>query len=459
MEKLLPMQVTQHIIYRPLYVLFALFAFIGLMNMPILVTLWRHSFDDGTYSHAFLIPVISAYLLFDAFKQGKIELRDKFSFLAFFLFLISCVCLFATVRAQMSLGYWLSLLMLLSSASIMLFKPRLALLFPTLYLIFLMPLWGAFTTFLQDMSVAAATGILHFTDIPIYVKDQFISLPAGTFEIANGCSGLRYLLVSLAISSLYVFLYIRNWRSATIFFTFAILGALITNWIRIVSLILIGQYTNMESELMHDHNNFGWYLYVPFMVILFYLGNKLADEPEEQTIQKPAATKPNLTATLLTLVMVSLCSSALLMINRQPINNMSGNQALPSPDIKFYSSLSQRPLPGFEDTGIEQVYQFYCDDLDCKPSYYANVVLPQGWQVVEFRDHKQFAEYVLQQGRRQAHLQLWYQRQDFRTSNVKRFKLMRSKSFLTSNENDKLIWQFRFCDMDCEPLLANEQQE
>ncbi|WP_394171957.1 exosortase [Thalassotalea litorea] len=441
---------------RPLYVLLALFALVAFINTPILTTLWRHSFDDGTYSHAYLIPLISGYLFYDGWQRGQFALRSRFSWFAFSALLLSCFCMIVTVRAQISIGYWLSFILVLASASLMFFKTRLAVIFPTLYLIFLMPLWGSLTGVLQDMSVAAASFLMQFTAIPFYVQDQFISLPAGTFEVANGCSGLRYLLVSLAISSLYVFLYIRKLSSACIFFGFAVLGALVTNWIRIISLILIGQYTNMESELMTDHNNFGWYLYVPFMVILFYLGNKLADDNAPTPSPPKNQQGINKIIAIVTAILLLLSSSYLLLANRPEAQIAQQMPPTPSADIKFYSSVSEQPLAGFEDSGIEQIYLFYCNDLDCKPSYYDNEVLPMGWQVMQFRDHKKYAEYILQKGRQQAHLQLWYQRNEFQTGNVRRFKIMRIKSLFSSAFEDKLVWQFRHCDMQCEPLLAQD---
>ena len=51
----------------------------SLANYPILQTLWAHSFDDGTYSHAYLIPFVSAYLFYTSINDGKLKLRDAIS--------------------------------------------------------------------------------------------------------------------------------------------------------------------------------------------------------------------------------------------------------------------------------------------------------------------------------------------------------------------------------------------
>ena len=147
-----------------------------------------------------------------------------------------------------------------------------------------MPGWGLLTAILQKVSTNAVTFLMSYSGIPTFVEGNFVTIPAGVFEIAGGCSGLRYLIVSLAISSLFSFLYIKNTKKALLFFTVAILGALITNWIRITALILIGEYTDMQSDLMTDHNVFGWYLYIPFMFLLFSCTSDDDNQKTEATL-------------------------------------------------------------------------------------------------------------------------------------------------------------------------------
>jgi exosortase/archaeosortase family protein len=38
---------------------------------------------------------------------------------------------------------------------------------------------------------------------------------------------------------------------------------MLTNWLRITALILIGQYSDMQAEIISDHNMFGWWLFIP----------------------------------------------------------------------------------------------------------------------------------------------------------------------------------------------------
>ena len=58
-----------------------LFVFIWLLNIPIAITLWRHGFDDGTYSHSYLIPFIMLYLYYSLAKVGMIHFSKNVEYL------------------------------------------------------------------------------------------------------------------------------------------------------------------------------------------------------------------------------------------------------------------------------------------------------------------------------------------------------------------------------------------
>ncbi len=234
------------------------------------------------------------------------------------------------------------------------------------------------------------TFIMSFTDIPVFVENEFVTIPAGVFEIARGCSGLRYIIVSLAISSLYVFLYLRTFKSAFIFILFAVVGALVTNWLRIVFLILIGDYTNMESSLMTDHNNFGWYIYVPVALIQFYLGGKLeqADEkmrsinPATEVSSEAAAKNSPLTATVAIATVMTLCfSSYAAQMSIQNSVALTENCETEF-DARSHINLSVNnyslvcSVAGDVNNEQKRVFYFNAEELDNKASFYLNTIIP-----------------------------------------------------------------------------------
>ena len=443
---------------KPFLGILLVLTIVSLLNIPILITLWRHSFDDGTYSHAYLIPVISLYLFYILQKLGKLKFREVLSIPATLIFISSCIALFLTSKAQISLGYWCSLLAVIVSSINMLYQLNRYIAFPSIFLVFIMPIWGLFTNILQDISVSVVTYFMSFTGVPTFVEDNFVTIPAGVFEIADGCSGLRYMIVSLAISSLFSFLYINNIRKTIAFFTLAVFGALLTNWLRITALILIGEYTNMESSLMEDHNTFGWYLFIPFMFILFWWGNKVADidlttqkiDQQPQTISKANETKAgNITnkpalAILLILLGVSSTTFSTLLVPAHPTDNLiNENDLTLKPKIHFYSFLTNNLSS--ENSKVNITYHFSGTELDGKPSYYDNDLIPLGWKVIDQKNRQNVNIYRIMKGLESGIIVSSYEINNQLFSSLKAFKIARLKMALKNVGETKLHWKFIPC--------------
>ncbi len=415
------------------------------------MTIWRYSFDDGTYSHAPLIPLISIYLLYFSFTNNSFKFRQRHSWVAALCLLLAGIFYFISITAQISLGYWLSLLCLLLAAVVFLFCFNINITFPIFFLIFLLPIWGVLTTPLQQLSIAAVSTIMNMTSVPVYIEEQFVHIPSGTFEIAGGCSGLRYLLVSLAISSLYVFLYIRSAINATALIIFAILGALLTNWLRISALIIIGHETEMTSSLMEDHNNFGWYLYIPFMIALFYLGNKLASEvprfEKKTNIIDQTVNLPNLVLVAITISTILFTSTFFFnLFSKQTQNTALIPSAEIQPLIHHYRFVENSSTADFK----YYIYNFDGVELDGKPTFFDHNVIPEKWRVTEQSTHNNWQKIKVNNGKHYALILISYEIDGIFTATAKSFKLLRLKKALQGHRKTKLHWKFITCHEVCQ---------
>ncbi|MGL1957627.1 MAG: exosortase [Colwellia sp.] len=426
----------------------------SLLNTPILATLWRYSFDDGTYSHAYLIPLIVGYLFYALSTAKKLIFRDTISWFALTILLLSAYLLFVTSTAQISVGYWLATLLLLCAAINFLFKPSFKVLFPALYFIFLIPVWGLLSTPLQSLSVFAVNALMGLTSIPVFVENQFVHIPSGIFEIAGGCSGLRYLLTSLAISSLYIFLYLRTVKNTIIFAAIAIFGALLTNWLRIAILIIIGHQTEMTSSLMEDHNMFGWYLYAPFMLLLFKLGGYLTDK-EHIIIQESDPTSNHISSyapnnnsnilswplSLLLITILSLSSTGLKQIfTSDTIKKGDSTESLTvKPNIYNFSAVD---IIVDNNSTTQLLYKFNGNSLEGKPTFFDNNLIPNGWHSIrkEFIETQQII--TIQKGIKKAVLTISYEIDGKHIATIKQFKKERLKKALFGYKETTLHWQF-----------------
>ena len=430
-----------------------------LLNLPILQTIWRHSFDDGTYSHAYLVPLISLYLLYLSLSEGKIVWREKFSPLFLLATVVSALALFAATNAQISVGYWLALLVLMIFSLLLVFKLSYQLIFPVAYLIFLLPLWGTLTGILQTMSVSVASFVMKLTGIPVFVESIYVHIPSGTFEIADGCSGLRYFIVSMATCSVYLFMFVKSRKVAAGLIVFAVLGALVTNWIRIILLIVIGHFTEMQSSLMEDHNTFGWYLYVPFMLLFFFVANKSLGS--EQTIaqeQSTVALGPGITqvtklSLVLSLVLVVLSSSALTM-QFSYVNHVEDAEVSQSPKL---------PVVSFADTVLERTwekagsnfkhvhYGFSGKVLDGKPSYYENVLVPKMYKVLDSTIVGDFKVLLVAHkfNRNKYKLAYQYSLGEQKVASLGALKLLRLKHGFSPGQKTSIDWYQMDCAGEC----------
>ncbi|MEH6385162.1 MAG: exosortase [Colwellia sp.] len=446
--------VISTIFSKPYLGILILFTLVSLLNIPVLITLWRHGFDDGTYSHAFLIPFISLYLYYLLAGTGQLQFRKKLSLLPTAILIISCYLLFVTTNAQISVGYWGALLAVFITSVTMLYRFNWYIVFPAAFLIFIFPFWGVLVPLLQNISIAAVTYMMGFTGVPTYVEAEMITIPAGVFEIAGGCSGLRYMIVSLAIGSLFIFLNIRDTKRAALFLLLTILGALLTNWIRITALILIGEYTNMESSLMEDHNTFGWYLYVPFMILLFYWGNKLSGSllPGPDNVKIFDASNPNKLALFFLIIMTLASSSTLRLsipqnvnVNKVKIENNEDN----TPDIFYYSSKINMNVSAGNTEITYSTYAFNGEDLDGKPSYYNNSLIPNGWSIQQEFEENNWRIYQISKHNNKALVFVKYEISNETSTQVRQFKVNRIKKALTGNNDTKLHWAFARCKSNC----------
>lgn len=445
--------------YLPFYVALFTLVFIGLANFSIVDSIWRYSFDDGTYSHAPLILVISTVLLFSCVNSNSLLYRQRISWPIILLFCCSNYLFFISSSAQISLAYWLSFLLLNICALSLIFRVNINLLFPICYVIFLLPIWAAFTPYLQQLSVEAVTFMMSFTAIPVYVEQQFVHIPSGTFEIAGGCSGLRYLLVSLAISILYVHLHIKSSLNAVFLITFAILGALITNWLRISILIIIGHQTEMTSSLMADHNNFGWILYIPFMLAMFFLAGKLSHTAEESVVtessKESAPLKPALKNILLLIVISGLSSTTLNSWQQTTKPPSVKLKATVHPIIPLFNELKQINITG---DGDYLVYFFDGSTLDAKPTFYENQLIPNGWDVLEESIIGTWKVHSLTQKQRRAILFTHYEIDKEQSAQVGNFKLKRLKKAALGIKQTQLHWLFVPCKANCDDIYRSAPQ-
>lgn len=172
----------------------------------VLVAMVRQWWEISFYSYAFLIPAISAYLVWLRRDHvWAVQLQPRY--LAGAVGVAAGLLMLMIGRAAgVQAVQQISLLITLPGVILFLFGwPVLKVLgAPIAFLGFMIPVWDAVTEPLhfpfQRLSADLGVWLLQVFGIPVYQNGIFIYLPNITLEVAKSCSGVNYLIAVLATS-------------------------------------------------------------------------------------------------------------------------------------------------------------------------------------------------------------------------------------------------------------------
>ena len=237
---------------------------------------------DESYSHGFLLAAVSLFLTARAVRIHPV----KAGFYPFWLVpLAACFIVYwlgGLIRLQ-ALQQLVMVPMLLSTFAVLMGWRQVRWFLVPLGLLFLtVPVWDFLSWTLQLITVSVNQFLLGFANIEFEVEGVFVYLiGVGTFEVAHGCSGLRYLLVGQALVLIYGEMYLSRLRSRVTLFCLGVAFALVANWIRVFVIIYMGYETNMQSSLIDDHENFGWWVFAGTLVPLYFLARLMEKRDDE----------------------------------------------------------------------------------------------------------------------------------------------------------------------------------
>lgn len=160
--------------------------------------------------------------------------------------------------------------------------------FPLAYLFFAVPVGEGLVAPLQDFTAAFTVRAVRMTGIPVYAEGWYLMLPSGTFQVAEACSGIRYLIASLALGCLYAYLTYRSpWRRF-LFIVFAAIVPVLANGLRAFGIVMIAHFTKMEYATGADHLVYGWLFFGLVIGLMFWIG-RFWEEPDPAPAPAPAA--------------------------------------------------------------------------------------------------------------------------------------------------------------------------
>lgn len=198
--------------------------------------------------------------------------------------------------------------------------------FPIGFLYFAIPVWEHINGLLQSMSADATTLMLKAVGVPATLTGDIIRIPAGAFEVAGGCSGLHYFVVGLAVATLLGEVDRHPLRRRAILIGVMGVLAILCNWVRVFTVVLSGQLTNMQSYLVRvDHYWFGWALFAVVMFVFIWFASRGPRPDRPPTAAATDSRMPALRPALIAAVLV-----AVLPLTQSALRAVRGIDELPA---------------------------------------------------------------------------------------------------------------------------------
>ena len=251
----------------------ALLAIIGLY-WPTAVGMAAIWWRSETFAHGMLVLPIVLYMIWTRRRElAVLEPRGAVAGLGLLL-LLGLGWLVADA-AEVVVMQQLALVGLLQATVYVLLGGRVvwAIAFPLTYLLFAVPVGEALIPPLQRLTAWFAVEGLRWTGIPVLWEGLYIVVPSGSFEVAEACSGLRYLIASVALGFLYVYLSYRGFWRRLAFVALSVAMPLVANGIRAYGIVMIAHLSDMKYAVGFDHLIYGWFFFGVVVLLMFWIGS------------------------------------------------------------------------------------------------------------------------------------------------------------------------------------------
>lgn len=140
------------------------------------------------------------------------------------------------------------------------------------FIIFAVPMGEFLIPYLMQFTAWFSVTSLQITGIPVYWEGLYFEIPAGSFEVVKACSGIRYLIASIALGYFYSFLTYRSTFRRLCFVALAILFPILANGLRAYGIVMIAHFSDMKHATGFDHIIYGWLWFGVVMLIMFWIG-------------------------------------------------------------------------------------------------------------------------------------------------------------------------------------------
>jgi exosortase A len=244
------------------------FAILALFHADVwsMVSIW---WNASTFGHCLFIPPLIAWLVQQRLS-GLRQLEPVAWTPGLVWLALGALAWLVGAAAGVAMVRHGALVVMLQGATIALLGPAVAraLIFPLFYAFFMVPFGEEIVPPLQLVTARLAMLFLDLSGVPAHMEGIFITTPTGYFEVAEACSGAKFLIAMTAYGVLVCNVCFRTWPRRIVFMIGALGLSVLANGVRAFATILVAHLTSVDAAVGFDHVVYGWVFFAIIMIVV-----------------------------------------------------------------------------------------------------------------------------------------------------------------------------------------------
>lgn len=240
-----------------------------------MVDIWMRS---ETFTHCFLVPPITLWLVWRRrARLATLPVRP----VPWLLLLLAATCLLwvlgelASVNAATQVA--LVTLIILAVPAVYGWAVARDLTFPLLFLYFSVPLGEFLVPMMMEHTADFTVAALQASGLPVYREGLQFVIPSGSWSVVEACSGVRYLIASFMVGTLFAYLNYNSSGKRAVFMGISLLVPVVANWLRAYLIVMLGHLSNNTIAAGVDHIIYGWVFFGIVIGLMFMIGARWTD--------------------------------------------------------------------------------------------------------------------------------------------------------------------------------------
>ena len=256
-------------------------------SITAMVQIWERS---GTFAHAYLVAPISLWLIWRRRHLLAVLQPQPQPLWLLPIAAVAASWLVGELAGVNALtqGAATALLVMVVPAVLGMAVAR-EIAFPLGFLFFMVPFGEFLTDVMMEWTADFTVAAVALSGVPVYREGMQFVIPSGAWSVVEACSGIRYLIASFMVGTLFAYLNYRSMRRRAAFWLFALVVPVVANWLRAYMIVMLGHLSGNKLAVGVDHLVYGWVFFGLVIGVMFFIGSRWSEPDDDLGVPQGVA--------------------------------------------------------------------------------------------------------------------------------------------------------------------------